>query len=381
MRKLPKHEQEAMDLVAALISKAEGVFLWVSLVVDGLCERLRAGQPVAELQRHVGCFPAELEDYFRELILERIQGTWMSETAIVLKILQELGEESLRPVFSALWVMAQFGVGFLSDPDFILPLDIDWHSAPQYQSRVRSVRSFVNACCKDLVEVRKERHDQNFVSVDFNHRTVYDFVCLDEMQRLIKAHVPQHFCDGYLYSRLTLVYVKSMESGSGNILSYAPLQHIHVSLVPSFGPSRWSSYLMGMPRTLLTEHGRTLLQFLNYCPNQFEFHADTYCSWNEIVECFMIRQLRSLTLEILLEVARKQFQFLFGNEDHRWRPIPRTIYYALIYTRDDSDANREMSIKIIRLVLEGGHQHHPNSVIYEEWARLKFDPDGGEPGE
>jgi hypothetical protein len=60
-----------VDLVDLIVEKAVGVFLWVSLVVDALCDRLRVGQALKDLQRHVHELPADLEDYLREMILKR----------------------------------------------------------------------------------------------------------------------------------------------------------------------------------------------------------------------------------------------------------------------------------------------------------------------
>lgn len=68
-------EQEAWQVVESVVERAEGVFLWVSMVIDALCERLRGGQAITALQKRVNDFPQQLEDYCRDLMFKRLRGS------------------------------------------------------------------------------------------------------------------------------------------------------------------------------------------------------------------------------------------------------------------------------------------------------------------
>src|SRR6202044_1469974 len=58
----------AESLVASLIRKAAGVFLWVRLVVKQLLKGLRDGDGIRALSKKVEEIPADLDDYFMRLM-------------------------------------------------------------------------------------------------------------------------------------------------------------------------------------------------------------------------------------------------------------------------------------------------------------------------
>lgn len=59
-----------------IADRAEGVFLWVHLILSGLSERIVAGYAHITLQKYAEDFPKELYDYFRHLIYDRISPCW-----------------------------------------------------------------------------------------------------------------------------------------------------------------------------------------------------------------------------------------------------------------------------------------------------------------
>lgn len=78
MRKRSEHwTGQIPNLVAEVVSKAKGVFLWVRLVVGALCERIPVAVHPRELLACLNDFPSDLEEYFRSMIYDRINPTWI----------------------------------------------------------------------------------------------------------------------------------------------------------------------------------------------------------------------------------------------------------------------------------------------------------------
>ncbi|KAK5120710.1 hypothetical protein LTR85_006068 [Meristemomyces frigidus] len=66
---------EAVQLIDEIVDKAEGVFLWVYLVVKSILRGLAEGDPIHMLRHRVQEFPAVLEEFFRNM-LSRVDGVY-----------------------------------------------------------------------------------------------------------------------------------------------------------------------------------------------------------------------------------------------------------------------------------------------------------------
>ena len=73
-------------LVWQVTNEAKGVFLGVYLVVPALWERLSGGLGFEQIQQCIDNFPEELEEYFRELVYNRIYRNWRIHTAQAFKL-------------------------------------------------------------------------------------------------------------------------------------------------------------------------------------------------------------------------------------------------------------------------------------------------------
>jgi hypothetical protein len=82
-----KHNHgEAHTLARSITSRASGVFLWVTLVMEAVCRHVSLGCPVSVLHSYVQKLPSELEQYFHDMIFERIHESLLSDTAMALSI-------------------------------------------------------------------------------------------------------------------------------------------------------------------------------------------------------------------------------------------------------------------------------------------------------
>jgi hypothetical protein len=78
--------QRVPDFHKNIIWKAEGVFLWVRLVVKSLIDGLRNGDELSVLQQRVDELPADLEKLYRH-ILQRIPGRYQIGSARLFSIM------------------------------------------------------------------------------------------------------------------------------------------------------------------------------------------------------------------------------------------------------------------------------------------------------
>jgi hypothetical protein len=78
----------AKRLIYDVASAANGVFLWVELVVNALCSEVRTGCSIEQLRLSISHFPTDLDDYFQKLIFGRIGTTRpnVPKTAAALKL-------------------------------------------------------------------------------------------------------------------------------------------------------------------------------------------------------------------------------------------------------------------------------------------------------
>ena len=214
-------------LVNDVVSKSAGVFLWVRLVVDTLCERLRVHRSIDFLQRFVDDFPESLEDYYKT-ILNRIPATWNSDGALALKIMMMIVHEAPQTrkiVLLSFWLLSKYTPDFFKDPDFALNAPKGSCNQVSSEEVAQDVRRYLDGCCKDFCTVSKrsdlhpnERHDFDIIfDVNFLHRTVYDFLCLEDIYQLMNKRSPDHFKEGRTLPLLILVCSKSLPIGSRNV--------------------------------------------------------------------------------------------------------------------------------------------------------------------
>lgn len=80
-----QYRHEAESLVMSVIVKAEGVLLWVRLVVRDLLQAIRDGNDIDQLQQTVKAIPSELNNYFLG-ILHSIDPKYRREASVLIQL-------------------------------------------------------------------------------------------------------------------------------------------------------------------------------------------------------------------------------------------------------------------------------------------------------
>jgi hypothetical protein len=171
----------AKSLTATIASRADGVFLWVFLVVRSLLRGLSQGDTIVTLQQRLDELPQELEGFFLRMI-QSIEPVYAREMKRNLRWLIMAGTLPLV-VFSD---MDAPYVAALSHGDHYGYHD---HAAGYI---VTYFRGRVEKTCRDLVQVRGSDFCPWESKVGFLHRTVSDFLQTDQMKSLLEESEANH---------------------------------------------------------------------------------------------------------------------------------------------------------------------------------------------
>ncbi|OOF97361.1 hypothetical protein ASPCADRAFT_44701, partial [Aspergillus carbonarius ITEM 5010] len=206
-----EHAQEC-DLVHEVVSKANGVFLWVYLVVRSLQRGLENEDRLPDLQRRLRTLPTDLEDYFRHM-LNNVDSAYRVEAAKCF----DIALQSKR-------ALSLLTYSFLDEDDPVrlaLASPIKPLTASDLKSRCRAMSKRLNARCQDLLEIT------TLYRVDFLHRTVRDFLEADEMREMFSSRLPMTFNSLRWLCASFLQQVKCLPPG----LSLASIRPLLVTLV------------------------------------------------------------------------------------------------------------------------------------------------------
>ena len=176
MRELHNREpQEAPKLSLEIIDKADGVFLWVKLVVISLLRGLRNSDHVSDLQRRLRLLPPSLEDLFSH-ILGRLEPVYLEQSSRIFQIFATW--QFVNEPFTSL------ELSFAEDPnvDSLLSSRTQPMSETERAERVELVDIWLVTRCGGLIEANNSSkwNDLN-KNLSYLHRTVRDFLDLPQV--------------------------------------------------------------------------------------------------------------------------------------------------------------------------------------------------------
>ena len=193
---LKARDDRSQDLVQDIVEKAQGVFLWVVLVVRSLLTGLRNADRVHDLQKRLRDFPETLEKFFSHMIVS-IEPVYREQTAQAFKYALEADEPLSLITYS-----------FLDEEDLdaVVTAPLNPLTSQQIVSRQDDMRRRLNGRCKGLLEVVNNsfnllfiRPENSYVDqfekpiVVFHHRTVRDFLQTKDMQNMLLEHLEPSF--------------------------------------------------------------------------------------------------------------------------------------------------------------------------------------------
>ena len=144
-----RENAHCIELVEEVVNKAQGVLLWVFLVVRSLITGLTNADRITDLRRRLSLLPADLESYFSHM-LANIDTFYGEQTAQTFKIALHASE----PQSIMTYVMVD---ELDEDPQFALHLDIREWQGTEIRSKTESMVLRINARGMGLLEVVRSK--------------------------------------------------------------------------------------------------------------------------------------------------------------------------------------------------------------------------------
>ncbi|KAM0430101.1 hypothetical protein ACHAPT_006107 [Fusarium lateritium] len=190
-------------LVREITDKAQGVFLWVFLVVRSINEGLTNGDSVTTLRRRINKLPQDLEAFFKHM-LNAIDPFYHREMAQTFKTALQAEEPLSLMIYS---LMDQC----LDDDNLALSSLIAPMDNHDIFARRRQMRRRLDGRCKGLLEIQADRSAIDYLGprINFLHRTVRDFFLTKEMADFLDGLTPD-FKPTLAIFRAYVALVKSM---------------------------------------------------------------------------------------------------------------------------------------------------------------------------
>ncbi|KAF2166224.1 hypothetical protein M409DRAFT_55088 [Zasmidium cellare ATCC 36951] len=229
-----RREPQAEKLIQAVVSKANGVFFWVFLVVRSLISGFEEGDSIEIMQDRLEQLPGELIPYFK-LILSRMDKVYQRITATALTIAgiprRNDFPQFVYVSFLDLWPIVD-KPNHYANSNFAYERSLVAYSFDELQQMASETARLVRSSCRDFLHVNQPefREDGPLSSVDlmpnaqveFIHRTVYDFLNLEDIRRILQRLYPAHLARPSIAAKVTLARAKFAPVGEPN----DPCEHI-----------------------------------------------------------------------------------------------------------------------------------------------------------
>ena len=174
------------NLIVLIVHEAQGVFLWVFLVVQSLKRGFIEGDTVHDLMRRTKSLPKKLDDFFL-LILNAVEEVYHAQSAELLQICQADSDGQLSLALASY---------FDEDDDLFgtkCQVKHRWTSE-QLIRRCESTERRIRARCRDLIIVDEKKYQATEERhLQFVHRTAKDFVQSEHVQRVLRSRVRKGF--------------------------------------------------------------------------------------------------------------------------------------------------------------------------------------------
>jgi hypothetical protein len=184
-----REEEFANTLIKDIVSKADGVFLWVALVVSSLISGMAFGDRVSDLKRRLDNLPPDLEKLYEKMLLSL--DPFYLEHAAQLFSLVKIGTNPLS--------LLNASFADEDDLDFALRCEIRPLPMDEIVLRMDTMRRRINSRCKGLLEIKRSislsdgsTHGVSSLedpAVQYLHRTVKDYLEGDQAQRVLRPAV------------------------------------------------------------------------------------------------------------------------------------------------------------------------------------------------
>lgn len=195
-------------LVNEIVDESRGVFLWVSLVVESLLRGLSNKDRIGELRQRLAETPKTLNGMF-ERMLASMEERYHEQAAQILQV--ALYADEPLGLFTYSYIGGKVGSAMGQSARA-------W-TEEECVELARVTETRIKVRCPDLVKVNDYMVEGNTftehgskLSVEFLHRTVGDFLALEETQEQLRKRLKKSFEPGRFICEALLAQIKGSES-------------------------------------------------------------------------------------------------------------------------------------------------------------------------
>ncbi|KAK1758029.1 hypothetical protein QBC47DRAFT_132305 [Echria macrotheca] len=186
---LEKLEPEfAGQLIDEIVRKSSGVFLWVRLVIESLLEGLLQADRISDLKHRLDQLPPDLEDLF-DRILDSLDPVYLQHAAQYFSLV-DCGAPSALLLY------------FADEDPTSSPLQLPCKDFTDQDINIRTdrIKRRINSRCKGFLEVvpSDSTHRGEHATVQYLHRTVFDYLKSPKVQAMLSAATSKDPFDPYL---------------------------------------------------------------------------------------------------------------------------------------------------------------------------------------
>lgn len=219
-KELKAHDRNAINITEEIIQNAQGVFLWVFLVVRSLKEGLRNFDRLVDLQYRLREFPSDLDEFFRHMF-DSMDKVYRAPAARAFQVAVSAHE--------SLSVLAYWYIDLEEhDSSFLFNVKNNPPSSQVFPNYKSVMEKRLNGRLKGLLEVPKT--PQALQRVEFLHRTVRDFLSTGSMQESLQSWLPESFNPHELICKVLLA-----ELMSGEHRGYMSMHVLRINIMYSAG--------------------------------------------------------------------------------------------------------------------------------------------------
>ena len=158
-------------LVETITQRAQGVFLWAFFVVRSLLSGMHDENDIHYMRTRIDDFPVDLEQYFSR-IMKSIELIYRQQSAQIFHLVLNVNSP-LSPL--ALWFFEKEK----DCPDYAMNL-IEGLDTATFPAISQSVRTHLNAYCKDLLEITCDHNPAGTSRLTYKSlKTSYD-ICVGQ---------------------------------------------------------------------------------------------------------------------------------------------------------------------------------------------------------
>lgn len=206
-QKLALEDPRATDLIAEIRTRAEGVFLWVHLVILSLLRGLTQRDGIDDLRHRLSHFPSDLRQFFRDT-LHTVDEAYRTMTCRLLKLARY---DAPLPLMTFWYLKLEHDEPLYAEKAMIKPIGV---GGPHL---LRDARHHVNKWCHDLLEIHNEHGDSGksratVAKIDFLHRTVRAFLLDEDIQSFLDHYAGKDFNESLSMCRVQLAQAKTLPS-------------------------------------------------------------------------------------------------------------------------------------------------------------------------